>query len=466
MSTHLKPVGNTYLESINPATYEVIGKVAITPANEVPGIVEGAQKAQEAWWQMGLEKRLSHLKKVRDLIVARKEGIAKLTTKEMGMNIGLSLATVDRAADYMDWALENAEKYLSPETTYETDDEINQIVREPWGVAACISPWNFPISNFVWACWQPLIAGNAVVFKNSEETQLTAVEIEKIFADAGMPANVFNVIYGAAETAEALTSSDINLICFTGSTRVGQLLYAKAAEKFIPALLEMGGSDPGIIFADAALAKIIPDVYAGRFTNCGQICRSLKRLIVDETIADKVVSELVAMTKSAIVGDPLNEATTMGPLAAERQLVLLKEQVEEARAKGATILCGGKEPEGLNGAFYEPTIITDVTPDMRIWHEEVFGPVLAVRTFKTYKEAIELANDTIYGLGSNVFTEDKALAQKAIGDIKAGMVRVNRTQYGRPCNPFGGTKLSGMGRENGALGFHDVTQAKIVACEK
>lgn len=384
----------------------------------------------------------------------------------MGMPITQSRIMVERACNYMDWSIQNASKYLSPHISYETDEEINEIYREPYGVAACISPWNFPASNFVWACFQTLIAGNTVVFKNSEEVQLFAQKIESIFDRAQLPSGVFNVIYGDGQVAQHLVKADVDLIGFTGSSHVGQILYKQAAEKFIPAVLEMGGSDPAVVFADADLEKTIPALYAGRYSNCGQVCCALKRLIVHEDLHDTAVEQLKVALSDKKIGDSLDESTDIGPLAAKRQLETLKPQVKDALDKGAQLICGGKEPTGLTGAYYEPTIITGVTENMKLWQEEVFGPVLAVRSFKTYEEAIQLANNTPYGLGSGVYTEDKALALQAAKDIKAGMVKINQTTYGRPENPFGGYKLSGLGRENGAFGFDDVTQVKVIAREK
>jgi acyl-CoA reductase-like NAD-dependent aldehyde dehydrogenase len=453
--------------STNPArNYEVLGEVAVSTLEEIQAKVAAARKAQPAWQKMGLEKRLNYLQKIPTLFTEQLEDLAKLTSQEMGMPITQSQKTVDRACDYMHWSLNNAGKYLNPAVSYETEEEINEIHREPYGVAACISPWNFPASNFVWACFQALIAGNTVVFKNSEEVQLFAQKIEAVFNQAGLPDGVFNVVYGDGDAAQALVQADIDFICFTGSSRVGQILYKQAAEKFIPAVLEMGGSDPAIVFADADLEKTIPALYAGRYSNCGQVCCALKRLIVHEDLHDVVVEQLKAALSEKKVGDSLDESTDIGPLATKRQLETLKPQVQDALDKGAKLICGGKEPSDLVGAYYEPTIITDITDDMKLWQEEVFGPVLAVGTFKTYEEAIQLANDTLYGLGSGVYTEDKSLAMRAAKDIKAGMVKINQTAYSRPENPFGGYKLSGLGRENGSFGFDDVTQVKVIAREK
>ncbi len=453
--------------STNPAkNFDVTGEVPMSSIDDVHAKVMAARKAFPAWRDMGVEKRLAYLTKLRDQFVINKQKLAELMTAEMGMPITQTLFTVDRAVSYMNWSLENAARVLSPETTYEDAHEIHEIMFEPYGVAACISPWNFPASNFVWACFQALCAGNTVVFKNSEDVQLFAKEIEKMAAIAGFPEGVFNVIYGDGTIAQAMIADDINIISFTGSTRVGELLYKQAAEKFIPCVLELGGSDPGLVFADADMAKVIPSIYAGRFTNCGQVCQSMKRVIVHESRFDELVTKLNSLLATKKCGDPMKADTDLGPLVSQKQLDTLLIQVQDAIDKGAKIICGGKRPDGLSGAYFEPTLLTNVTPNMKVWREEVFGPVLPIVSFKTVEEGFAKANDTIYGLSSNVFTEDKDLARRAISVLQAGTVRVNGVNAGRPCNIFGGYKRSGLGRENGAYGLHDMSQKKMVSRNK
>ena len=459
------------LKSLNPArNFEVIGEVPMSTPEDVHAKVMAARKAFPAWKAMPLVKRLEILGKLRDQFVTNRQKLAELMTAEMGMPMTQTLFTVDRAVMYMNWSLENAERVLTPEVTYEDDQEIHEVVFEPYGVAACISPWNFPASNFVWACFQALCVGNTVVFKNSEDVQLFAVEIEKMAAASGFPEGVFNVIYGDGKIAQAMIADDINIISFTGSTKVGELLYKQAAEKFIPLVLELGGSDPGLVFGDADIDKAVSAIYAGRFTNCGQVCQSMKRVVVHITRFDEVVSKLSALLANKKVGDPTLMDTDIGPLVSQKQLDTLLGQVQDAIDKGATVICGGKKPDfsngGLNGAYFEPTILTNVTPDMRVWNEEVFGPVLPIVSFATYEEGIQKANDTIYGLSSNVFSSDREVIARAVSDLQAGTVRVNGVNAGRPCNIFGGYKMSGLGRENGAYGFHDMTQKKMVSRPK
>jgi acyl-CoA reductase-like NAD-dependent aldehyde dehydrogenase len=455
------------IQSLNPArNFEVVGEVPMSTPAEVHQKVMAARKAFPTWRATPLNQRLEILAKLRDQFVSNKQKLAELMTMEMGMPITQSLFTVDRAVSYMNWSLENAERVLTPEVTYEDEQEVHEILFEPYGVAACISPWNFPASNFVWACFQSLCVGNTVVFKNSEDVQLFAVEIENMAKAAGFPEGVFNVIYGDGKVAQAMIADDINIISFTGSTKVGELLYKQAAEKFIPLVLELGGSDPGLIFGDADIDQAIGAIYAGRFTNCGQVCQSMKRVIVHESRFDDVVTKLSNLLVGKKLGDPMLPTTDLGPLVSQKQLDTLLGQVQDAIDKGAKVICGGKQPAGLKGAYFEPTILTDVTPDMRVWSEEVFGPVLPIVSFSTYEEGIAKANDTIYGLSSNVFSSDRDIIRRAVSDLQAGTVRVNGVNAGRPCNIFGGYKRSGLGRENGAYGFHDMTQKKMVARPK
>ena len=454
------------LISVNPHDYSPIGEVPMSTQDEVRAKVQAARDAFPIWAETPLPERLKVLTRLRDQFVARKDTLARLMTIEMGMPLSQTLFTVDRSVSYMNWSLENALACLAPVVTYEDDTEIDEITFEPHGVAACISPWNFPASNFVWATFQALCAGNTVVFKNSEDTQLFAQAIEEMVQAAEFPHGVLNVIYGDGDVAQMMIRDDINFISLTGSTRVGEILYKQAAEKFIPLVLELGGSDPGVVFEDTDLSKILPALYAGRFTNCGQVCQSMKRLIVHESRFDEVVAKLSDLVSAKQVGDPMREDTDIGPLVSKKQLDTLLGQMEDARAKGVTVVCGGAQPEGLIGAYYLPTILTGVTRDMKVWHEEVFGPVLPIVSFKTYEEAIALANDTIYGLSASVFNEDKDLARRASRDLQAGMIKNNLANTGKPQNIFGGYKRSGISRENGHFGFHDVTQKKVIAREK
>ena len=453
------------LISTNPAkNYEVIGRVDVSTNEEIKEKVELANKAKLAWKELGVKKRIEFLKPICEEFKKRKSELSLLITKEMGKPI--IEAKIDGFLEEFDWFLDNGEKALADEITHEDEKSIHKITYEPYGVAAVITPWNFPVGMFIWGTIPNLIAGNTVVFKISEECPFVGKLIEEIMNSKDLPRGVFSEIYGDGSVGKKLAESNVNLIWFTGSTKVGKLLYKIAAEKFIKAVLEMGGSSPAVLFEDVDVPDLIPEIYTERFRNCGQVCDAVKRLIIHESIFDKVVDGLKQEIEKKIIGDPSSEKTQIGSLVAKRQLDLLEGQVKDALEKGAKIIIGGKVPEKLSGAFYEPTILTNITKDMRVWTEEVFGPVLPIVSFKTEEEAIELANDTSYGLGSRVYSKDIERAKRVASKIEAGTVEINHGSRWLPCNPFGGFKSSGMGREHGIVGFRELCQIKVISMGK
>jgi len=455
------------LISTNPArNYEILGEVAVSTPEEVSAAVAKAGAAQPGWEALGVKGRVAVLEKLVHVFKNRKDAFSLMTCREMGRPIAGAEATMDLGLSYWNWYLAHAEDCLKLCETYRDDREIAEVVFEPAGVAAVIVPWNFPFTNFTWGVGQNLVAGNTVVFKMSEEVPLFGKLLDEAFIEAGVPEGVFNQLYGAVDVGATLLEQDVDLMCFTGSTATGRRVYQAATDKMVPALLEMGGSDPGIVFADADVPRIIDKIYEARFRNSGQICNALKRLIVHESRSEEVVGALTKVLRSKRVGDPEERTTDIGPLCARRQLELLESQVEDARAKGATIVAGGKKPDGFKGAYYEPTILTGVTRDMRTWREEVFGPVLPIVTFRTADEAISLAKDTAYGLGGYIFTENKDFAVDVARELGVGMVQINKTTATRACNPFGGRGTSGLGMENGVFGFHDVCRRKLIVRER
>jgi succinate-semialdehyde dehydrogenase/glutarate-semialdehyde dehydrogenase len=303
--------------------------------------------------------------------------------------------------------------------------------------------------------------------KHSEECPLTGKLFETILASTDLPEGVFNEVYGdGADTGEYLMNSAIDLVWFTGSTGVGKHLYLAAAKKFIPALLELGGSAPGIVCADADPESAVKSIYFNRFLNSGQTCDGLKRLIVHKSLVEEVTDRLKALVQTKKIGPAEDPATDIGPLAAERQLTSLEEQVADALAKGAKVIMGAQRPKHVRGAYYEPTILTDITQDMKVWKEEVFGPVLPIVSFDSLDQAIALANDTIYGLGAYVYSRDNDQALHIARAIKTGNVSINNASYVIPENPFGGVKDSGLGREHGRDGLRELCSVKTVAMKK
>ena len=453
------------LVSINPANNEVVGEVEITSHAEITNKVTQAHKVKNQWKDMGVLKRAEILKPLIDLFKKRKKDLAMLTTREMGKPVSQSLGGFDWELNYVEHFLADAPKYLQEIKTVENKTELHRVVFEPRGVAACIAPWNYPFSNIVWGVIPNLLAGNTVVSKNSELCPLFGKLFEEIMMDLkGMPAGVFSQIHGAKAEGEFLVQQNIDLIWFTGSSTVGKKLFEVAAKKQIKAVLEMGGSNPAVIFEDVDVDYVITNVALKRFGNCGQICDATKRLIVHHSRFDEVAEKLAQHVSQMKLGDPELDFTEIGPLASMQQLELLEAQVNKSIAAGAKVVTGGSRPKHLSqGAYYQPTILTNITFDMPVWHEEVFGPVLPIVSFKSEEEAIQLANDTIYGLGSSVYSKDLARARRVANQIEAGCVEINGASHWNPSSPFGGYKASGMGTEHGRWGFEELCRIKIIA---
>lgn len=452
----------------NPSrNYEVLGEVQASTKKGVKESVKKARQSFVTWSKMSLGERIKKISSFLDISKKRKEEIAQLIAKETGRPITSARTNVEGGFEYFEAYIKMADKYLSPQTTYESDREVHKILREPRGVIAAVLPWNYPYMNVAWQCGQALIAGNTIVYKNSEENPLFSKLLVELIEKSDIPNGVFNVIFGDGEIGDYLVNQDIDMISFTGSTNVGQTLTKIAAEKFIPIVTELGGSSPLILFEDVEITDGVIAYIAGRrFKNAGQACDAVKRLIVHKSKFDEVVEKLSSFVSKQKVGDALDEDTEIGPLVAKRQVDLIDEQVQSSIKKGAKIVIGGKRPNNLKGAYYLPTILTNITRDMRVWREETFGPVLPIISFSTEEEAIELANDTEYGLTAHVLTNSKTRFEKIAEQLQAGSIAHNQTGFWSPLNPFGGYKKSGMGRTHGPFGFYESTQMKVISEEK
>ena len=457
------------LKVINPHNQSLVGELKISTRQDVKKAVAKAKKAFPAWKMLSVSQRAQYIKKFRDKIAKNKNKIAKLTTLEMGKPIQQAKDDVTWELDFLDYYIKNAPKFLADETVYKKGREHFRMTHEPYGVCACIAPWNFPLSMANSGVIPALLAGNTIILKPSEYTSLTQRIVVDLLNESGLPKGVANLLIGTGEVGKYLIDEDIDLAWFTGSTKVGQEIYEKCGKKFIKALLEMGGSSPGIIFADANLKSTMDNLYWARFLNCGQVCTAIKRLFVQKPIFDKVVKLFIDKLKSIKVGNPLNKNTDLGPLVSRKQLKLLKSQVKDALAKGAKIEIGGKQPTDkklAQGNYFEPTVLTNIKPNMKVLTEEVFGPVLPIVPFKTEKEAIELANKTEYGLSAEIYTSDSEKGERVAKQIQAGTVAINTDNFFKPECPFGGCKKSGMGREYGEVGMKEFAQVKLLAVVK
>lgn len=455
------------IQSTNPSdNYAVLGEVEASSAPQVVAAVAKARTAQPAWAALTQEERNAAVQSFVDVCHKRAEEIATVMASEMGKPLAQARGQVADSftyfADYMDMV----NIAMEPEVVFEDDSQRHVLTREPLGVVACITPWNFPFLNLPWQCGPALLTGNTIVYKPSEEIIVFGQLIAQLVAESDLPDGVFNVLLGDGSVGEILAGQPVDAVSFTGSTRTGQRITEVAAKNSTRVLTEMGGSAPGIVFEDSDVPNIIETLYMQRFDNTGQYCDGLKRLIVHESKLQEVLDELERFNRTKHVGNALDPLTDIGPLVAKRQLDVLLLQVQDAIDKGADVVFGGKQPDGVQGGFYEPTVLTNITFDMRVWKEEVFGPVLPVVTFKTEAEAITLANDTLYGLGGYVFTQDKDRYLRVAKQLKTGQIGHNNALFYSSKTPFGGYKASGNSRTGGITGFHEVTQIKIICEEK
>ncbi len=458
---------NNTLISYNPSNGSIIGKTVCSTPEDVRTSVNKSKRAWSSWKKTPFAKRASYCKKLIELLKSNKNKIARLTSLEMGKPFTEALGDIDWELDFISYYAENAEKILGEKMIRKDKRAVYKTLYEPWGVVASIAPWNFPVSMASTGITAPLMAGNTVIFKPSEYTTLTQKLFVDLFNQTGLPEGVLQCVVGDGSVGKMLIDSDVNYVWFTGSTAVGQEIYKKCADKLIRCTLELGGSSPGIVFADCPLETTIETVYTARFYNCGQVCSAIKRLFVEKPVMDSVVDKLVQKVQSAVIGDPLDSKTTIGPLVSKKQLDILVSQIEDARKKGAKIIIGGTKPDDkklTGGNYFLPTIITNVTENMRVFKEEVFGPVLPVMSFSSEKEAVRLANDTEYGLTAEIFTSDVKKGRRIAGDLDAGGISVNGDVIYSPHCPIGGFKKSGIGREYGEEGFKEFGQLKYI-CE-
>lgn len=453
------------IKSYNPANNTLLGEVKSTTLEEIETIVNNSKQAFEEWGYLSLEERILYISELYNTIKSEKQQFAELLTNEMGMPISESLFDIDSGLEHIKYYIDNAKNIIGGKITYEDNQEIDKIIFEPKGVVAVIIAWNFPFSSFVWQAVSNLIVGNTVIIKHSEYVPLCSKYIydmvSKIF-----PTDVYSVVYGDGKVGENLVNQNIDMICFTGSTQTGQNLYKLAGEKFIPIVLECGGSAPGIIFEDADIDSVIESLYINKFANTGQICDGQKRLIVHESKFDEVCEKFSQYINNKKTGNPLDEKVELGPIVSISQLEKLENQVQDAVDKGARIICGGKRLELDNGNYYLPTVLTNITKEMKVYYEEVFGPVIPIIKFNSIDEAVTIANDTQYGLGGYVYTKDKAKFDIVVKKLKTGMIALNNLYYLKPCNPFGGYKKSGMGKNNSEFGLRELCNIKVVTYEK
>lgn len=453
--------------SYNPSNNEALWKVQVTSQSKIEDLTLESHDAFLLWKKTPLKKRIEILREVYGVFLSKKEDLSQSVASEMGMPIRLARDEVQYGLNYFLWYLDNAEKYLSPEITYENSMEIHTVYYEPKWVVAAITPWNYPFMLFAWACIQPLLAWNVVIWKISKEVILTGKLIASIMNNSNIPNGVWSEVYWDGSIGDFLTDLDIDGIAFTGSTQVGNHLAKKWHEKGIPVIMELGWSAPGIVCEDADIDDVLETIYFMRFSNSWQMCDWLKRLIVHSSRYNELVKKLSEKLLSKKIGNALDEAVDIGPIVSEKQKEILEEQYKDAIEKWATVLTKNDGFLGeKSGSYFPAVILGNIQRDMRVWKEEVFGPILPIIPYNSLEEAIELANDTVYGLWAYVFTKDLTTFHVLSAAIESGMVQCNNVNYCIPPNPFGGYKASGIGREHGKWGFYEFTNIKVLSRPK
>jgi aldehyde dehydrogenase (NAD+) len=450
----------------NPATEAVIAEVATGDAADIDNAVGAARACfdGDVWRGLSARKRGRLLAKTADLLEARLDEFARLETAHNGKTlfeskIEISM-TISTLRYYGGWADKVTGDTLPVEGPF-----FCYTLREPVGVVGAIVPWNFPLNIASWKFAPALAAGCTVVLKPASETPLTALAFAELVAEAGFPAGAFNVVPGGGSTAGAalVRHPDVDKISFTGSTAVGRQIMRMAADTNKRVTLELGGKSPNVIFADADLKAAVRGAQTGIFYGKGEVCAAGSRLLVEEGVHDQVVEQLAAGAKKLTPGDPLDKNTRLGALVSRKQQETVLAYVQQGVAEGATLVAGGKavQPNG-KGYFVEATVFDAVSPDMTIAREEIFGPVLAVLTFRDFDEAVQLANRSMYGLAAGIWTSDIQKAHRAARAIRAGTVWINSYNLYDSAAPFGGFKASGFGRDLGRDALDGYLETKTV----
>jgi succinate-semialdehyde dehydrogenase/glutarate-semialdehyde dehydrogenase len=461
------------LASVNPATGEVLRELSCADEREVEAAVARARAAQAAWAEFGLRRRIAVLREFQGRLYARKSEIAAAITREVGKPLVEALVTeilvvLDAAQFLIDNAWDLLRDEPVPHANLVTKLKSGWLVREPHGVIGIISPWNYPFSIPATETLAALVAANAVVLKPSELTPLVALELASLLHAAGVPEYVFQVIVGEGPAGAALLRSPIDKLVFTGSVGTGKRIAAAAAERLLPVVLELGGKDPMLVLDDADVDVASSAAVWGAFVNAGQACLSVERCYVHHGLYEAFARACAEKARQLRVGNGMDAHTDVGPMIREGQVRIVEAHVEDAKARGARVLAGGTRLPELGVSFYAPTVLADVTHEMRIMREETFGPVLPVMACADDDEAVRLANDSEYGLAASVWTRDRKRGERLARRIHAGTVMVNDviSCFGISEAPHGGVKASGVGRTHGRFGLDEMVRVKYLDMDR
>lgn len=459
------------LQSVNPANGEVIAELQENSLEDVEQAIAAAKKSfyvTREWRDMDAQSRSDILLKIADMVEEELEEIAKTESMDNGKPLREAEADVDDAVHCFRYY---AGLIRTPQGgVYGVNSNFGKMhsyeIHEPVGVCALITPWNFPFLMGIWKMAPALAAGNSIIFKPSSETVLSTIKMFEIFEKAGLPAGTVNLVIGPGSSVGNLLaeSKDVDMVTFTGSTAVGQSIMRAAAGNVKKIGLELGGKSPNVIFADTDLEAAVEWAMIGIFFNQGEVCCAGSRIIIEKSIKDAFVKRLAERAEKMTLGNPLNNPD-MGPLVSKKHMQDVLDYIELGKKEGAKLVCGGyryTEGECASGYFVRPTIFDECTSDMRIVQEEIFGPVVTIQTFETEEEAISLANDTVYGLAGAVFTDDATRAMRVIKEIRAGITWINCYNPAFSEAPWGGYKMSGIGRELGTHGLEEYQEVKQI----
>jgi len=447
----------------NPATGEVIGKVPKVGMVETKRAIEAANRAFLTWSKKTAKERAGILRRWFDLMMANQEDLARLMTVEQGKPLTESRGEVAYAAAFLEWFGEEAKRIYGDTIPQHQADKRIVVIKQPIGVVACITPWNFPLAMITRKVGPALAAGCTVVAKPASQTPFSALALAELAEQAGVPKGVFNVVTGGArDIGGELTSNPIvRKLSFTGSTEIGKVLMAQCAGTVKKLSLELGGNAPFIVFDDADLDAAVEGAIASKYRNTGQTCVCTNRLLVQDSVYDAFATKLVAAVKTLKPAPGLEPGATQGPLIDSAALEKVEEHVRDAQSKGARVLAGGKQ-HALGGRFYEPTVLADVTSQMAVAREETFGPVAPLFRFKTEAEAVSLANDTEFGLAAYFYGRDIARVWRVAEALEYGIVGINTGLISTEVAPFGGVKESGLGREGSKYGIEEFVEIKYM----
>ncbi|MGU3586794.1 aldehyde dehydrogenase family protein [Rhodococcus sp. C26F] len=457
----VKSHGTETIEVVDPARETVIGTVPAGTEADVDAAVSAARSALDSWSATPVAERCRFLTRIADGLKQRAESLAELITAELGsplsmsrqVQVGFPVASFREAAEVA--------------TGFDWEEEIGHstVVREPIGVVGAITPWNYPLHQIAAKVAYALAAGNTVVLKPSEVVPLNAWVLAEVIEEAGLPAGVFNLVSGTGSTVgHALAAHpDVDMISFTGSTEAGKRVSEAAAVNVKRVAVELGGKSPNIVLDGVDLPTAMPRIVRSAMANSGQTCSALTRLVVPEHLLAEVERLAKVEADSLVVGDPGSEDTALGPLVSRTQLERVLDYIKLGTTEGARLVTGGADPvEGIDTGYYvRPTVFSDVTPEMTIRNEEIFGPVLVIETYRTVDEAVAIANDTPYGLAAGIWSADADSARKLSRRIRAGQISINGARTNLRA-PFGGYKQSGNGREYGRFGFEEFLETKSI----